>query len=79
MMKAADLREGDHPSEFSPLNAPRLRSVLVEREMRARTVVVASIRGKDSRSLTLVENDQVIQALAPEGSDEALGVGILPR
>jgi len=53
MVQSADLREGDHPSEFSPLNAPRLRSVLVERQMRARTVVVAGIRGKDPRSLTL--------------------------
>ena len=47
--------------------------------MRARTVVVAGIRGEDPRSLTLVENDEVIHALATERSDEALRVGILPR
>ena len=51
---------------------PGLRSVLVEREMRARTVVVAGIRGKDPTSLTLVENDEVIQALATEGRRAAI-------
>src|SRR5208337_1558905 len=79
MVQSTDLREGVHPSEFSPLNAPPVRGVLVERQMRARTVVVASICGKDPRSLTLVENDEVIQALATEQSDEALCAGVLPE
>jgi len=39
VVESLDLREGDHPSEVSALKAPRFRSVLVEREMRARTVV----------------------------------------
>ena len=47
--------------------------------MRARTVIVAGVRGENPRSLTFVENDEVIHALATERSDEALRVGILPR
>jgi len=42
-------------------------------------VVVAGIRGENPRSLTFVENDEVILALATGRSDEALRVGILPR
>jgi len=42
-------------------------------------IVVEGIRGENSRSLTFVENDEVIHAFATGRSGEALRVGILPR
>jgi hypothetical protein len=61
------------------MHAPPLRSVLLERQMGARAVVVPGIVGEDPARMALVENDEGIQALATERSDEALRVGILPR
>src|SRR5258706_7442648 len=47
--------------------------------MRSRSVIVIDIQTEGSTQRSLVEDDQMIQALAPNRSDHALDVGSLPR
>jgi hypothetical protein len=46
--------------------------------MGARPVVVSEVAGQDAAKVSLVENEHVIQALAPDRADEPLGERVLP-
>ena len=47
--------------------------------MSASPVIVREVRGEEASQVPLAENDDVIQAFAPDRADESLGEGILPR
>jgi len=47
--------------------------------MRAGPVIVREVRGQDASQVPLAENDDMVQALASYGANEALREGILPR
>jgi hypothetical protein len=53
--------------------------VLVEREMRTRFQVVRDVRGQGAAQSARIGDDDVIEALAPNGADESLGIAVLPR
>jgi hypothetical protein len=42
-------------------------------------VVIRNVAGHHAPEMALAEHDHVVQALAPEGSDQSLRVRILPR
>src|SRR5262245_26781877 len=46
--------------------------------MRAGLVVVPEVRGQKAAEVALRENDDMIQALAPDRTDQALGERVLP-
>jgi hypothetical protein len=54
------------------LNAARLRTILVEREMGSAPVMILKIARQDAAQVTLAEDDNVIQAFAADRADEAL-------
>lgn len=78
-MQSAYLWEHDDGPELSPIRPSSVRSILRKRQMCARAVVVVDILREDPARVALVEDDDVIQALATERSDEALRVGVMPR
>ena len=78
-MEAADFANRDDPAEFRPLNWPAVGRILVERQVSARPVVVREVASQGTAEVLLAEDDDVIQTLAPDGADEALGEGVLPR
>src|SRR6478609_5591431 len=47
--------------------------------MRAAPMVVGQICSKDSAEMPLMDNDHVVQTLAPDRPDHAFNVRILPR
>jgi hypothetical protein len=53
-------------------------SVLAEREVRSRALVVRDVRSKHPSEMSLIEDDDVVQTLATDGSDDAFDAGILP-
>jgi hypothetical protein len=53
-MESADFRELDDPAEFRRLDLSGLRRILAERQMRARSVVVAEIASQNSSQMTTV-------------------------
>jgi hypothetical protein len=79
MMQAADLREGNNviPCGGS-LYRTRPWTVLVERKMRSRLMMILKIARQDAAQVTLAEDDNVIQAFTSDRTDETLGVGVLP-
>lgn len=56
----------------------RGRVVLVEREVRARLMVIGEVAGQDSAQVWFAEHENVIQTLAADRSDQALRERIPP-
>ena len=50
----------------------------VQREMSSRLVVVRQVATQDARQPGFVHDDHVIETLASDGTDDPLGVGVLP-
>jgi hypothetical protein len=74
MMQAADLREGDNVARGGKLHATRPWAVLVEREMRSGIMMILKIARQHAAQVTLVEDDNVIQAFTADRTDQALRI-----
>jgi hypothetical protein len=57
---------------------PAVRRVLGQCEVRAAPMVIGQIRVKDATEVPLIEDDDVVETLAPNGPDDALDERILP-
>ena len=79
LVGSGDSYHGDDSSGAAMLNRPRVGAMLGERKMRAGVLVVFDVRRHDAAQMTLVEDHEVIQTLAPYRSDHALDVSVLPR
>jgi len=79
MVQSAYLRDRHDSPCFRQLDRPRLGRILLQGKMRSRSVIVVEIQTKGSTERGLAEDDQVIEAFTPNGSDDALDVGSLPR
>jgi transposase len=76
VVQAADF--GSHHDAAGRLDGAFHRSILAEREVRARPLVVRDVGPKDSTKMPLIEDDDVVQTLAADRADDAFDVGILP-
>src|SRR5712671_3028459 len=79
MMQTTDLRERDDLAGTEWLYRAALRTILVEREMRSRFVVIVKVGRQHTAQVTLTEDDDVIETLAAHRANDALDVGVLPR
>jgi hypothetical protein len=77
MMQATDLRDGDHLSHSAWHDRARVRTILVERKMRAGALVIVDLRGQDAAQMALVEDHDLIQTLATYRTNHALDVSVL--
>ena len=55
------------------------RGILVQGQVRAKPVVVLGIVAQQIAQMALIDDDQVIQAIPSDRSDQAFNVGVLPR
>ena len=78
MMQAADFGNRDDRAELRPLDWPAVGRVLVEREVSARPVIVREVARQGTAQVPFAEDEDVIQTLASDRSDEPLGERILP-
>src|SRR5262249_16396715 len=78
MMKPADFGECDDPGGQGVGRRPMVRRVFLEAEMRAAPMVVAEARRQEAAQVGGIQNDQVIEALATDGSDQPLDERVLP-
>ena len=65
MMETADVWEGDDRSPVRLLDRPWFWALFVQRKVRPRLVVVREISAKRVFQVHLIEDDNVIDALAP--------------
>jgi hypothetical protein len=79
VMETAYLGKGNNAAKLRRLDRPRLGCVLPQGQVRARAVLVAEVAGQVPTKMLFAQNDDVVEQLAPYGSDHALGVGVLPR
>ena len=78
-MKATDFWNLNDPSKHARLNLACCRRVFVQGQMSSRFVIVPKITFEDPTQLPLVNNDDVVQALAANTADDPLHETILPR
>src|SRR5213594_2505337 len=78
MVEATDFANRDDLAEFRPLNSAAVGGILVEREVSTRPVVVREVASQGAAQVPFAKDEDVIQALAPDGSDEPLREGVLP-
>ncbi len=78
MVESADLGQGNDASLRGWLDGARLGSILLEREMRARAVVVAEVAVQTTTEVSLIQHDHMVEELAADGADHAFDEGILP-
>jgi hypothetical protein len=78
MVKPADFGPRHDPSGAGRIDGASLGRVLAEREVGSRVLVVREVRSKHAPEMSLIEDDDVVQTLATDGSDDAFNVGILP-
>src|SRR6267143_4292869 len=79
MMEATDFANWDDRAEFRPLNRAAVGRILVEREVSTRPVVVRDVASQGAAQVPFAKDEDVIQTLAPDGADEPLREGVLPR
>jgi|HubBroStandDraft_2_1064218.scaffolds.fasta_scaffold1795188_1 hypothetical protein len=75
MMQIADPRERDDLAGTEWVYRAALRTILVEREMRPRFVVILKLGRQHTAQVTLSEDDDVIEAFAAHRANNALDVG----
>src|SRR5882762_8206271 len=78
MVEATDFANRDDLAEFRPLNWAAVGRILVEREVSTRLVIVREVAGQEAAQVPFAKDEDVIQALAPDGADEPLREGVLP-
>src|SRR3989441_13024851 len=79
MMQATDFGNRDDHAQGRWLDWPAVGCVLVEREMSASLVIVREVAGQEASQVSFAEDEDMIQTLAPDGADEPLREGVLPR
>ena len=75
MVQSTDVRHA-HDDAGWLYNASE-RGILVQR-VRSNVIVVGGIGVQRAAQVRLVEDDQMIETLAADGSDQSLDVGVLP-
>ena len=75
MMEAPDFGDLHDPAHLRPLDRPPVGCILLEGEVSSRTVIVRQVPGRDPVQVAFVQNEDVVEALAPHGADEAAVAG----
>jgi hypothetical protein len=75
MVQTSDF--GSHDDAASRLDGACHRSILAEREVSPRPLVVRDVGPKDPTKMPLIEHDDVVQTLAADRADDAFDVGVL--
>jgi hypothetical protein len=71
VMETADFGDRDNPSGRRRLDRSAIGRVLFQPEMRSTFMVIRDIFRKHASQMRLAEDDDVIQTLAPHGSDQS--------
>ena len=78
VVQAADFWNLHDLARRGALDGPEVGCVLVEREMGARLMVISEVTGQDSTQVSFAEDKNVVETLAADRTDQALGERILP-
>jgi hypothetical protein len=79
MMQATHFADGHDLAQLRRLDRPLIRGILGEGKVGSGAVVIREIARQDATQVALAQDDDVVEAVAPDRSDQAFGEGILPR
>jgi Integrase core domain len=79
MVQPSDFGNRHDRAHLGPLDGSHVGRILLEREVSAGPVVVREVACRDASQVPFAQNENMIQALAPNRADEPLREGILPR
>ena len=79
VVQAADFWELHDLARRGELDWPEAGCVLVEREVRARLMVISDVASQDSAPVSFAQDENVVEAIAPDRTDQAPRERILPR
>jgi len=79
MMQSAHLGKRNDGSLLRTLHRSRFRGILVQAQMGPTPVIVGEISFEQAVQVSLVEHDDMVQAFAPDGTDQPFDVRRLPR
>ncbi len=79
MVKSTDVGKFDDLTQFCRFDGARIRSVHLQRAVNPPPMVVVEVACKESLEVALIEDNEMVKALAADGADEALDVWRLPR
>ena len=75
MMEPANLRNRDDPATWRGFHDSWLGTVVVERLVWPRGVVIAEVAAEEPAEMRLVPDEEMIEALAAKGADDSLDTG----
>jgi hypothetical protein len=78
MVKTTNLRYCNDGSEFNCVHGPQTRRVLAQREVRSGFVIVRSEQPQMTVQGSLVEDNDMIETLAPKSSNQPFDISSLP-
>jgi hypothetical protein len=73
VVQAADFWNLHDRARGGDLDRPEVGCVLVEREMGARVMVIIEVTGQNSSKVSFAEDQNVVETLAADRTDQALG------
>jgi len=79
VVPSTDFTNLDHLAFWGGLCSSEWRGVFAEREMSAPLMVIGNVRSESTMQRALAEDDDVIQTLAANRSNEPFNVGPMPR
>lgn len=65
-VRPTHLAEGDDVAHLGRLHPTRIRTVIVQRPVCPRAVIVGGVASKDAHEMALTENDDVVEALSAD-------------
>jgi len=77
MMEATDFGNLQYRARLRPLDGSHVWRILLEREVSSSAVVIREVAGQDAAQVLLVENEDMVQTLAPDRTDEPFHERIL--
>src|SRR5437016_2495120 len=78
MVQTADFGNLQDRARLGELDGSDVGGVLVERGVRVRLIIVREVPGQGAAQASFAKNENMIQTLAPDRTDEPLRKGVLP-
>ncbi len=78
-MQAADLWDRNDLALVGWFDPALVGRVSIQGQVRAAIMIITEVRLKDSSQMPFVEDDDVVEALATDGTNESFRESILPR
>jgi hypothetical protein len=73
VVQAADFWDLHDLASCGKLDRPVVGCVLVEREVGARLMVIGEVTGQDSAQVSVAQDENVVETLAADRTDQAFG------